>query len=322
VSHCGACPDLPCDRLLAFQGDGRPHHRDVVQQARAVRGLGAERWGEAQRRRWACRCGAPYSWYETTCIHCGSPLFSYGSDPRTEERSRHTAEDAMPRRLDAVVFDFDFTLADASHGIVDCINHALQGMGLGAEPASSILPTIGLSLRDTLIALKGDAQAGRFAEFHDLFVERADVVMTRSTRLYPATPGTLRALSARGVKIGICTNKYRYRVVEVLEREDLLNAVQLVVGCEDMAELKPHPEGLWRSLDGLQAPLCASLYVGDSATDAEAAQRAGIPFVAVRSDLTPADSLARFPLLATLEDVAALLPWLEERRWLERGEGF
>ena len=321
LAHCGACPDLPCERLLALQNDGRPHHRDVVQQARAWRALGPARWEEGQRQRWRCAsCGAAYSWYETSCARCGWALPSYGPDPsiaRTD--SVETRDRARGSR--AVLFDFDFTLADASAGIVECINYALQAMGLETATPEIILPTVGLSLRDTLIALRGPEQASRFDEFHDLFVQRADLVMTHSTRLYASTASTLRALGAQGLKVGICTNKYRYRIIEVLEREGLRDAVHVIVGCEDVVELKPHPEGLWRAAEALGMAMADTLYVGDSATDAEAAQRAGAPFVAVHSALTPPDALAPFPLLAVLPEVGALLPWLQERGWLDHRTG-
>lgn len=315
LTHCGACPELPCERLLAFQNDGRPHHRDVVQQAHAWRQLGSMRWEKGQRARWRCACcGEAYSWYEVACARCGATLPSYGLDPRLTEATSLAIQGS--RRLRAVLFDFDFTLADASTGIVECINHALEAMGLESAPPESILKTVGLSLRDTLIALRGPEHAARFDEFHDLFVRRADSVMTRSTRLYTATAPTLRALSARGLQVGICTNKYRYRILEVLEREGLRELVHVIVGCEDVAELKPHPEGLWRAAEALGVTMTDTLYVGDSVTDAEAAQRAGAPFVAVRSALTPPEALGRFPLLAMLEDVGLLIPWLERCGWL------
>ena len=46
----------------------------------------------------------------------------------------------------AVLFDFDFTLADSSDGITVCMNHALGLLGLSPAPASAIRRTIGLDL--------------------------------------------------------------------------------------------------------------------------------------------------------------------------------
>jgi phosphoglycolate phosphatase-like HAD superfamily hydrolase len=38
----------------------------------------------------------------------------------------------------AIVFDFDYTLADSSAGAVECINFALGRMGLPAVPAERV----------------------------------------------------------------------------------------------------------------------------------------------------------------------------------------
>jgi len=82
VVHCGLCAEYPCARLRAFQSDGRPHHRDVLDNLEALKTLGPERWLAEQERRWRCACGAPFSWYETHCPRCGAALDSYGPDPR------------------------------------------------------------------------------------------------------------------------------------------------------------------------------------------------------------------------------------------------
>jgi hypothetical protein len=83
IDHCGLCAEFPCRRLLAFQGDGRPHHADVVAQLEEMAAMGPKVWLAAQERRWTCGCGAPFSWYETACRRCGASLDSYGLDPRS-----------------------------------------------------------------------------------------------------------------------------------------------------------------------------------------------------------------------------------------------
>jgi hypothetical protein len=84
IVHCGLCAEYPCDRLRAFQSDGRPHHRDVLDNLESLRALGPERWLAEQERRWRCACGALFSWYETHCRRCGAALDSYGPDPRAK----------------------------------------------------------------------------------------------------------------------------------------------------------------------------------------------------------------------------------------------
>ena len=53
----------------------------------------------------------------------------------------------------AVIFDFDYTLADSSQGAIECINFALTEMGLDCVPAEAACRTIGLSLSETFLTL-------------------------------------------------------------------------------------------------------------------------------------------------------------------------
>jgi hypothetical protein len=78
---CADCPDMPCERLLTFRNDGRVHHLPVIDHLRDIAALGANRWLANQSENWRCTCGAPFSWYETTCAQCGASLPSYGPDP-------------------------------------------------------------------------------------------------------------------------------------------------------------------------------------------------------------------------------------------------
>jgi phosphoglycolate phosphatase len=135
--------------------------------------------------------------------------------------------------------------------------------------------------------------------------------MADATKVYPGVPRTLQALKAYLLRLGIFSTKFRYRIEAVLQREGLRDAFELIVGGEDVAQLKPDPEGLLVALEKLGCDETELLYVGDSATDAEAAQRAGVPFAAVLSGVTPSEILRRYPQRAILDDVSCLPHWLE-----------
>ena len=51
------------------------------------------------------------------------------------------------------VFDFDYTLADATVGIVDSANYALDKLGLERKDRGSIRKTVGMTLRETFSVL-------------------------------------------------------------------------------------------------------------------------------------------------------------------------
>lgn len=219
-----------------------------------------------------------------------------------------------PTPLKAVLFDFDYTLADSSVGVIDCVRYAQRRMGLDLSGEEEIRRTIGLSVPDIVATLNGEAERGRSEEFGRLFLERADRVMAAGTVVFDAVPGVLEELRARGVACAIASTKYRFRIEEILDREGLRHLVGAVVGAEDVSEHKPDPACLRLALERLGVAAGESLYVGDSLPDAEAARRGGIRFVAVLSGTTGAPAFDSYAPLALLDGVTQLPGWLREQR--------
>ena len=96
--HCGECEcvggDLvdrhstECERLKAFQNDGRTHHLPILQQLDDVQRKGIGAWLADQKTRWTCTCGQPYSWYEKVCQRCGKALDSYANQENDKDTSK------------------------------------------------------------------------------------------------------------------------------------------------------------------------------------------------------------------------------------------
>jgi len=202
---------------------------------------------------------------------------------------------------------FDYTLADSSRGVLECINHAFKGMDLPKVAAEDAQKTIGLSLPNILVTLAGREHEGRGGEFGRLFVERANEVMTDLTFVFEEVPGVIRRLKDEGMAIGIVSTKFRRRIEEILGREDLLEPFDVIVGGEDVSRHKPDPEGLLTAIERLGGSPSGSLYVGDSVTDAETARRAGVPFAAVLNGVTPREAFKDYPAYKILDNLGELI---------------
>lgn len=206
----------------------------------------------------------------------------------------------------AVLFDFDYTLADSSDGVCDCIDHALRQLDLPPVTRLQACRTIGLALPDTFAAVAPSAPPSLATAFARLFVERAEEVMVAGTTIYPGVAGALRALGAGGVLLGIVSTKYRRRIQAILRREGLADAFAVIVGGEDVAAPKPDPAGLVQAQRQLGAAATAAVYVGDSVVDAQTAARAGRRFVATLTGTTPRHAFAPYPVAACIEGVHQL----------------
>ena len=211
----------------------------------------------------------------------------------------------------AVLFDFDYTLADSSRGIEDCVNHALAQMGLPAAPAHTISETVGLSLAETLCRLTGPATPEQCAEFSRHFIARADKVMVDSTMLYDTARTVIPDLKQRGLALGVLSTKFRWRIAAVLEREKMRGYFDVIVGGEDVANHKPHPEGALKAVKALGAAASEILYVGDSVVDADTARRAQLPFVAVLTGVTPRHAFTSYQPVAVVDSLTVVVGLLK-----------
>ena len=214
---------------------------------------------------------------------------------------------------DTIVFDFDYTLADSSRAVIECVTVALTDMGLPVPSEDTIRRAIGLSLPETLGRLAGDEQRHRAEEFRAFFRARSDQVMLDWTVMLPGVSDAVRELKRRGYRLEIVSTKFRMRIEATLERVGLRDPFDTIVGGEDVTRFKPDPEGLLMASERLAAEPGKMVYVGDSVTDGETARRAGVPFIALLSGMTPRDDLELYSPRTVLPDIAALVEYLGPR---------
>ena len=205
------------------------------------------------------------------------------------------------------LFDFDYTLADSSRGIVLCFRHVLERNGYTDVTDDAIRRTIGKTLEESFSILTGETDPARLADFKQQYRKEADVHMTPNTRLFPETLDVLRRLKVRGAKVGIISTKYRFRIHDTMDQHLPADFLDIVVGGEDVTRAKPDPEGLLHAITELGVEKTDVLYIGDSTVDAETALAAGVDFAGVTHGVTTADELACYPhcrIMASLEDPA------------------
>ncbi|MFX1281961.1 MAG: HAD family hydrolase [Promethearchaeota archaeon] len=222
----------------------------------------------------------------------------------------HNKSDVDLKRIDkslkGVIFDFDFTLADSSRGVVECVNYAMNELGFSKFAEEEIFQTIGLTLEDTFLKLVGENFVGKAEEFKHLFIKRADDVMADLTVLFDKTPSVIKKLSERNLKLGIVSTKFRYRIEHILERDNLLEYFNVIIGGEDIPNLKPDPSGLLLAVKYLNLDSTEVIYIGDSIIDAQTAINANIRFIAVLSGVTSKKDFNELRVIRFLNSVAEL----------------
>ena len=208
------------------------------------------------------------------------------------------------------LFDFDYTLADSSRGIVICFRNVLERHEHQGITDEQIKRTIGKTLEDSFTILTGIEDADTLAIYRKEYVKEADQYMNTNTFLYPETIHVLQKLKKQGVKIGIISTKYRYRILEVVDKHFPKAFFDIIIGGEDVKEMKPSPKGILKALKKLRRNREETLYIGDSTIDAQAAFNAKVEFVGILHGMTTREELAQYPHRQILNDLT-LLPLVQ-----------
>ena len=130
--------------------------------------------------------------------------------------------------------------------------------------------------------------------------------MTPLTVMLPGASESVHRLREAGLPLAIVSQKLRYRVEQVLDREAIRDCFAAVLGAEDVPAFKPDPRGLLLALERLAVAAYDALYVGDTTIDAKAAANAGLRFVGVLTGPTTRADFAPYAPVALLGSVADL----------------
>jgi phosphoglycolate phosphatase len=205
-----------------------------------------------------------------------------------------------------IIFDFDYTLADATNGIVSSFNYAFSKLDIPECDRDSIKKTVGLPLDKAFIQLTNNKNEVLINRFLSLFREKANEVMSKDTVLFADTVNTLQRLKHSGLSTGIVTTKYHFRIVETLNMHGVLDLIDVIVGGEDVKVPKPSPEGLLLAIDSFNEQLNNVLYIGDSLIDAKTALAANVDFAAVTTGTTKEVEFSQYPYVKIVKNLSEL----------------
>jgi phosphoglycolate phosphatase len=178
----------------------------------------------------------------------------------------------------AVVFDLDGTLIDSAPDIHTIANLVLAGVGAAPITLADTRQFIGngagvfVSKMRAARGIPDGEQDCLLAEF----VGRYDTAVGL-TDPYPGVEAALAELRARGLRLGVCTNKPERPTRSVLDHLGLTRYFDAILGGDSLPVHKPDPAPLHATFAALGDE--TGIFVGDSEVDAETAERAGVPFM-------------------------------------------
>ena len=192
------------------------------------------------------------------------------------------------QRLAAVLFDLDGTLLDTLADIASALNRTMverdceplaeaDVRGMIGRCAPILIERAAASQGRALDTATEAAMVERFFHHYGRVEESND----GSSQPYTGAAESLRILHDAGLRTAVVTNKQHRFAAALLKRLGLADWVDVVVGGDSCVRRKPDPQPLLFACETLNVPPSASLMVGDSINDVQAARAAGIPIVCV-----------------------------------------
>lgn len=209
----------------------------------------------------------------------------------------------------AVLFDMDGLLLDTERLIRDAMIAVMAGLGFPMT-AADYAELIGRPEP----ASRAIMQA-RFGTGLDYDVMRAEVrqrIRSEWGPIRPLKPGAaalVAQVNAAGIMAAVVTSSEQALARAHLGHAGLLDGFATIVGCDDVANGKPHPEPYRTAAARLGISPGAALALEDSHNGIIAAHAAGVPVIMV-PDLLPATPEIAPRLLAVADDLHQVSRWL------------
>jgi phosphoglycolate phosphatase len=208
------------------------------------------------------------------------------------------------------IFDFDGTLVDSAPGIVDVMQQCIDEYKLSTTVFEEWRVLIGVPLMRQMEIIFPDKSEEYWLEVATRYRAIYDSKTIEICPLFPFLKGMLDGLRAANVKISIASSKRRPLVEIVLRHHHLMDYFSLLVGAQDVANHKPHPESVYKTLQRLSVEADDAVVIGDSTYDLDMAHAAGVDAIGVTTGVHSREVLARSEpkhIVGSLDEVLPII---------------
>ncbi len=207
---------------------------------------------------------------------------------------------------EAIIFDWDDTLADNWKSIHRALNSSLEAMNLPTWSLKKTRSNVRRSLRESFPKIFGD----KWEDAADIFYTQIRASHLETLKPLYFAEELLEQLMEAKITLGIVSNKTGDLLRAECEFLGWNSYFTNIIGAGDSQKDKPAADPIFLCLDGSSIiPSLDTWYVGDAPTDIECAKKAGVTSVLIRNSHITAD-YACFPPDFHFKDLCEMAEFL------------
>ena len=195
---------------------------------------------------------------------------------------------AHSSRYKGVLIDLDGTLIDHFDTLYQCYAYTLGRLQQPVPPLDTVRRSVGGSMEVTMRKFVGEELVEEAAA---IWREHLSTIYLDDVKLMPGGLWLVKALHARGFRLGVFTNKIGEHARGVCGHLGVDGFLTMNLGANDTPFRKPQPEFTALALEKLGTTSADTCLLGDSPYDTAAAHAGGIPCFCVTTGTHTAEEL-------------------------------
>jgi len=214
-------------------------------------------------------------------------------------------------RPEMVLIDVDGTLVDSVPDLAYCVDAMMSELGMPERGEKRVRHWVGngverLVKRALVNQLDGEPDEALFSKALPVFEALYRENTSKRSRLYQGVKEALDFLKTTGVRLGCVTNKASQFTLPLLQDLGVHDYFEIII-CGDMVERKkPDPMPLLQAAEQLETEAKASMMLGDSMSDVNAARAAGFQIVCMSYGYNHGEDIQDYDPDAVIDSMAEI----------------
>ena len=221
------------------------------------------------------------------------------------------------KRPDMVLIDVDGTLVDSVPDLAWCVDAMMRELGMPERGEKRVRHWVGngverLVQRALVNQLDGEPETELYEKALPIFRELYSENTSKRSCLYDGVKQALDFLKTTGVRMGCVTNKASQFTLPLLQDLGVRDYFEIVICGDEVEHKKPHPLPLLMAAEKLGTSPQASMMIGDSMSDVNAARAAEFQIVCMSYGYNHGEDISDYDpdaVIDSMDEIRDIIDW-------------